>query len=69
MSGLGNCHNYCRYSRWCNAKGEIGIKEFDCPNYWHWDDVYMEAERDREYENEDNLCGDYEDDFTEEDLI
>jgi hypothetical protein len=58
-----NCKEYCRYSRYCKAKGEEDTNEFECPNYWYWDDIYLEAEREKEYEMEDRYR---EDDYEED---
>ena len=47
-----NCHEYCRFRKFCRAKGEDGIDETLCPNYWMLDDLDSEERYDRMHEDD-----------------
>ena len=39
VDDCGNCHEYCQYSRYCNAVGEINKNKFSCPNFNRFDSI------------------------------
>ena len=34
-----NCHEYCRYSRYCHKTGEAGLDPDDCPTAWRCEKI------------------------------
>lgn len=65
-----SCGIECRFSRFCHFRSikPAGDDPENCPEYWKLEEIESDVRWDREYEDEDDSCGDYEDDFTEDDL-
>ena len=53
MEDKRNCHEYCRYSRYCHRYGQTGLDPDDCVNALVIEKVSWDVEQDRISEPED----------------